>query len=129
MDISADHSLAHASGLWARDDTLNRLLAAQERTAVAVERLVELLAKDGGDVVAAPRRRSSGKASRTVMTRSWLRMTLRENGPMSWARIVVAADAAPGGGFSEKTLRRVRDDIAVVERTGGQVLWRLKEVE
>lgn len=58
-----------------------------------------------------------------VMAASFIRITLRD-GPMRWAEIVARGrqfDHAP------RTMRRVRDEVAVLDRRGGKYLWRLRQ--
>jgi len=115
MDEWADHSLAHEFAPT----------PASELTAIKLllERVVELL-EQGTRKKARKREPRIGTSSKTVMTESWLRVTLKINGPLSWATIATIAEEQ---GFSERTLRRVRHGIAVKDRRGRQVIWRLKE--
>lgn len=120
---SAAHDFAPPLALHAYSDgQLEHFIKLMERTCELLERFVE--ENDDGR----PRvrvRSTASPSSRTVMTRSWLRVMLKIEGPMSWA---VIADKAKAQGFSNATLRKVRHDVAIKEyQDGHRVIWRLKE--
>lgn len=120
----AGHDFAPPLALDAYDDgQQGQLIKLLGRTIELLEQLVE----QNGGAQPRPRRRTDSVASssKTVMTRSWLRVTLKIEGPLPWATITAMAEKQ---GFSERTLRRVRHDVAVKEyQDGHQVNWRLKE--
>lgn len=103
-----------------RESHLAQLLARN------IELLEQLIAMQGTVKPKGWRKQSTaGPSSRTVMTRSWLRTTLKFDGPQSWSEIQARAKAQ---GFSNSTLRLVRHDVAVKEyKDGRRVIWRLKE--
>lgn len=111
------HRLAH--GL---DD--DRIVPLLSRIAIAVESLVEQA--EGRSAPRARRARRVQEATpsrRQIMARSFIEVTLRSSGPMSWEDLV--AHAAKWG-HREMTLRRARSEVAVSERVDGRWVWRLR---
>lgn len=116
MDDFADHELA---------PTFAHTPASQlSAIKLLLERVVELMEQGVGTKRRRRAPREGSPSSKMVMSESWLRVTLKINGPLSWATIATIAEEQ---GFSERTLRRIRHNVAVKNQRGRQVTWHLKE--